>query len=277
MANATEIQWCDSTVNPVMGCDGCELWGKSRKTCYAGVLHLRHAGKNPGYAPAFEDVTLFPGRMATAAKLTDLTGFARAQKPWLDAYPRLIFVSDMGDALSKAASFSYLESEIIRHATSAHGRRHRWLWLTKRPLRMARFSAWLAERGIAWPTNLWAGTSVTSAKSQRVAPLLKVGDATTVRFLSVEPQHGVVQLSPWLSKLDWVIQGGESGEGARHFDLTWARDLRDACRHAKVPYFLKQLGAKVVDRGRPVKLHDPHGGEWNEWPRDLRVREIPTR
>jgi hypothetical protein len=22
----TKIQWCDSTINPVMGCDGCELW-----------------------------------------------------------------------------------------------------------------------------------------------------------------------------------------------------------------------------------------------------------
>jgi len=22
----TRIQWCHSTVNPVMGCDGCELW-----------------------------------------------------------------------------------------------------------------------------------------------------------------------------------------------------------------------------------------------------------
>ena len=26
MANKTPIQWCDSTVNPAMGCDGCELW-----------------------------------------------------------------------------------------------------------------------------------------------------------------------------------------------------------------------------------------------------------
>ena len=26
MARHTKIQWCDSTVNPVMGCAGCELW-----------------------------------------------------------------------------------------------------------------------------------------------------------------------------------------------------------------------------------------------------------
>ncbi|MEI6197674.1 MAG: hypothetical protein WCS42_25450 [Verrucomicrobiota bacterium] len=22
----TKIQWCDDSANPVMGCDGCELW-----------------------------------------------------------------------------------------------------------------------------------------------------------------------------------------------------------------------------------------------------------
>lgn len=26
MSKNTNIQWCHSTVNPVMGCDGCELW-----------------------------------------------------------------------------------------------------------------------------------------------------------------------------------------------------------------------------------------------------------
>ena len=28
MSKTTKIQWCDSTVNPTMGCDGCELWNK---------------------------------------------------------------------------------------------------------------------------------------------------------------------------------------------------------------------------------------------------------
>jgi protein gp37 len=42
MGKTTEIQWCDSTVNPVMGCAGCELWDGKLKICYAGVLHARH-------------------------------------------------------------------------------------------------------------------------------------------------------------------------------------------------------------------------------------------
>jgi len=41
MGKKTTIQWCDSTINPTMGCDGCELWDQNRKSCYAGILHKR--------------------------------------------------------------------------------------------------------------------------------------------------------------------------------------------------------------------------------------------
>lgn len=43
MSNETKIEWCDSTINPVMGCSGCELWNEERKTCYAG--HKRRKGQ----------------------------------------------------------------------------------------------------------------------------------------------------------------------------------------------------------------------------------------
>jgi hypothetical protein len=109
---------------------------------------------------------------------------------------------------------------------------------------MADFSEQLRAWGIAWPPNLWAGTSITStARTGRIDALLRVGDENTLRFLSVEPQIEAIDLSAWLSRIDWVIQGGESGGDARAFDLAWARELRDACGAERVPYFLKQLGA----------------------------------
>jgi protein gp37 len=273
----TGIQWCDDTVNPTMGCDGCELWGPQRKSCYAGVLHERKGGRHLGFAPSFERVTRFDGRMAKAARLPDLRDRSRLDKPWLDGSPRLTFVSDMSDALSSAISFAYLEQEIIRNVTSAEGQRHRWLWLTKRPHRMAEFSAQLLAWGIRWPSNLWAGTSITSAPmTNRIDALLGVGDESTVRFLSVEPQVEPIDLGAWLPRIDWVIQGGESGEDARPFDVAWARALRDACSTTRVPYFLKQLGAAPVLGGQPLRLRDRHGGDWSEWPEDLRRRQVPT-
>ena len=103
MSIRTKIQWCDSTVTPTMGCDGCEFWGTTHRTCYAGVLHTRFGGATLGYAPTFEDLTLFPGRTTAAARWSDLAGVRRMDKPWLDNLPRRIFVSDMSDSLSRCA------------------------------------------------------------------------------------------------------------------------------------------------------------------------------
>jgi protein gp37 len=276
MSIKTKIQWCDSTVNPTMGCDGCELWGEQRRTCYAGTLHTRFGGATPGYAPTFEEVTLYPGRTAEAARWPDLMGKARSDKPWLDGLPRLIFVSDMSDSLSASVSFEDLLKEVVSVVSELPGRRHHWLWLTKRARRMAAFSSWLDERGIPWPDNLWAGTSITTPRSTvRIGSLLRVGTPRTIRFLSVEPQVEPIDLGHWLPGLDWVIQGGESGRRARPFDLDWARSLIAQCAERRVPCFLKQLGSHVVDSGDRMTFTDGHAGDWSEWPEDVRVRQMP--
>jgi hypothetical protein len=93
-----------------------------------------------------------------------------------------------------------------------------------------------------------------------------------------------------------VIVGGESGPGARPFDVAWARSAIRQCREAGVACFVKQLGARPFDaperwpdwrrfnRGS-VTSHNGHiwppmesrkGGDPSEWPEDLRVREFPA-
>ena len=96
-------------------------------------------------------------------------------------------------------------------------------------------------------------------------------------------------------RIDWVIAGGESGPGAlRSSDLGWFRSLRDQCRAAGTAFFLKQVGKvprsahaeQIVhpdNEGYGVflgpesrtRLSDRKGGDWEEWPEDLRVREMP--
>ena len=278
MSMKTKIQWCDSTVNPTMGCDGCELWGAKRRSCYAGTLHSRFGGSSSGYAPTFEQVTLFPGRTGDAAHWSDLVGMRRTDKPWLDGLPRRIFVSDMSDSLSSSVSFEYLLEELVNLVSSGPGCRHDWLWLTKRAKKMAIFSSWLAERGVQWPDNLWAGTSITNSKSSiRITSLLRVGTLHTTRFLSVEPQIEPIDLRSWLPGLDWVIHGGESGRRARPFDLAWARGMVENCGNAGVAYFLKQLGSHVVESGNRLAFANAHAGDWGEWPADVRVRQAPAR
>ena len=279
MSLHTPIQWCDSAVNPVMGCDGCELWLPSQNVfkCYAGTLHQLRGG-NPGYAKDFLVPEMFAGRMAKTLGWSDLRGKERPDKPWLNGMPRLIFVSDMGDALSKDIPFEYLRDEIIVIARRALeiDRGHQYLWLTKQPGRMMKFSLWLKEQGIKWPPNLWAMTSVTGPETvKRIAKLLQVvGPA--IRGVSAEPLFASTDLrfwlrerilhandgrwlhnthpdaanigGTWLRGVDHVIVGGESGTHADRTEVAWLRRIVKDCEAAKVPVFCKQVGGNVVDR-----------------------------
>lgn len=72
--------------------------------------------------------------------------------------------------------------------------------------------------------------------------------------------------SPPLS-LDWVIAGGESGPKARPMHPDWARELRDQCQAAKVPFFFKQWGEWAPGEiagpnERPIEAADLWADEW---------------
>lgn len=135
------------------------------------------------------------------------------------------------------------------------------------------------ERGEMYRRNVWLGTSISDqATADKMVPeLLKCGDLSPVLFLSGEPLLGPIDLvnlpdyceEPgwhfdalrfwrWLSArpsdkrkadwraarpaIDWVIVGGESGHHAGPMHPQWARDLRDQCQAAGVPFFFKQWG-----------------------------------
>lgn len=90
---------------------------------------------------------------------------------------------------------------------------------------------------------------------------------------------------PTVQGIDGVIVGGESGPKARPCDVSWIRSIKDQCQAAGVPVFVKQLGSKpkeigvVKTFGRDLNFaytfHDRKGGDPSEWPKDLRVREMP--
>lgn len=90
------------------------------------------------------------------------------------------------------------------------------------------------------------------------------------------------------TRLDWVIAGGESGPGARPCDIEWIRSIVEQCKAAGVPVFVKQLGSRPMQssachpsmvlaapKSRGWPCHDRKGGDPEEWPEDLRVREMP--
>ncbi len=225
---------------------------KSAFRCYAGVMSQRFAGTNPGYPANFDIAQKFRGRTAASARLGPPTTAEIADKPWMAGMKRLIFVSDMGDALSAGIDFPYLRQEIVDVAVSPKGQRHMWLWLTKRPGQMAEFYDWLSQHGGTWPGNLIPMASILNPGYARQATAIMRIPALIHGF-SVEPLGVPLQLpAELLTPTSWVIVGGESGVGAKHhpFDLQWARDIRDQCRAGGASFFLKQVGANAVLDGQ---------------------------
>lgn len=101
--------------------------------------------------------------------------------------------------------------------------------------------------------NVWLGTSVENQQyaERRIPELLKCPAA--VRWLSVGPLLGPVDLSPWVGKLDWVVVGGESGSGARPCKAEWIERVVDDCRAANVSVFLSSSGSSPTTQTSPTR------------------------
>jgi len=285
MGQVTEISWCDHTFNPVWGCTkvsaGCAH-------CYAETLAKRY-GKDvwgPGERRTFAD-----------KHWNEPLKWARdAEKA---GERRRVFCGSMCDVFEEHPT---TEAQLPRLMALIAATSHAldWLLLTKRP---ERASAWLREwlattprwrvgqagLGAAQPF-WWLGTSVEDQSTLVARAPRLFGAPAAVRFLSYEPALGPIDLGAAPAYVDWVIVGGESGPGARPFDIAWARSVAEQCRTAGVACFVKQLGARpegisdgISYRGSETKkpdgfyryLNDRKGGDWSEWPEDLRVREFP--
>jgi protein gp37 len=135
----------------------------------------------------------------------------------------------------------------------------------------------------AWLTfplvNVWVGVSAENQEmAEKRIPLLLQTPAA-LRFVSCEPLLGNIDLTPWLygdNRLDWVIVGGESGQSARACRLDWIRAIAKQCQKAGAAVFVKQAGSNAISNDAPLKLKNRKGGDLDELPVDLRVRQFPT-
>lgn len=266
MGRKTKISYIDSSINPVMGCTGCALYSPDPKEnhCYAATLINRYRGLK-GWPESFTEPEVFDHRIPQALNWPDLTGKGCEDKPWLNSYPRIVFVNDLGDGFCPDVDpHEWLTPYLERMANSPHI----WLLLTKWPHRMA----WYFNEEIGCvPKNFWLGTTVTyRGDGWRVEALMEL-DA--VLWISVEPMLGEVSIggrcrncgSYWsksdllhseghcltsedcgtdedIETVDWVVAGGESGPNARPTDSAWARRLAHQCKLGNIPFFYKQWG-----------------------------------
>jgi len=256
MAAKTGIQWTDSTWTIVRGCTrispGCE-------NCYAERMSSRFS--LPGYP--FEGVA----RMTRSGpRWTGKLRFVeeRLLDPIKWKRPRRIFVNSMSDLFHSRVPLDWIQRvfEIMLRAP-----RHIFQVLTKRHERMGDLLPQVRLLdGRRWPDepakHIWIGVSVEDqVRADERIPVLARSPAA-VRFLSVEPLIGPVRLCGLLDGISWVIAGCESGPGARDMDPDWARQVRDDCVSARVPFFLKQMTLN----GKVVGLPELDGKRWAEYP-----------
>lgn len=244
MSGKTKIEWADRVWNPTTGCtkgsEGC-------RNCYAERLAGRFWGERK-----FSEVQCHPDRL-------DLPHHWRK--------PQRIFVDSMSDLFHPDVPDEFIWDVWNK---MDHDWRHTFMILTKRPERMYQWAKYyVTELDCGEYPNIWLGVSVEDQKTadERIPLLLQTPAA--VRFVSVEPMLGAVDMElavrtncgvysynsltgenwPFTmrsqddgEKLDWVICGGESGPGARPMHPDWARSLRDQCQAADVPFFFKSWG-----------------------------------
>lgn len=276
MGDKTAIQWTDATWNPVTGCSkvspGCAH-------CYAEQVTRRFAGT--------WGVSDKPWTPANAAEVVRLHP-DRLDQPLRWQRPRMVFVNSMSDLFHEQVPFEFVDRVF---AVIEDSPRHVFQVLTKRPERMRDYfmsrtkhpddaSALRAADPVLYQDvpQLWLGVSIENARHAYRADVLREIPAA-VRFISAEPLLGSLypdaspELSLRLDGIDWLIVGGESGPRARPMQLEWARELVGECSHEGVACFVKQLGEHAA---RDLGLRDRKGGNPDEWPADLRVREMPT-
>ncbi len=248
MGDRSSIEWTDATWNPVTGCTKVS---KGCKHCYAerDWSRLQHLPRFAGRA--FTDVACHPERIDQPLRWTK---------------PRRIFVNSMSDLFHEDVPDEFIDQVF---AAMASAKQHKFQVLTKRPQRMLDYCKtigrhhendrvsiadnWrMCNEGRCLP-NVWLGVSVEDqvTAGQRIPLLLKTPAA--VRWISVEPLLGpvniqsAINLMPWKigggdSGLHWVVVGGESGPKARPMHPDWVRSLRDQCAAAWVPFMFKQWG-----------------------------------
>lgn len=243
MGENSQIEWCDHTFNPWIGC--CKV-SEGCANCYAEAMMDHRLGRVRWGDRGIRHRTshgnwIEPEKWDGAAKAAG----KRAR----------VFCASLADVLEDRSELNWWREELwalIRRTPNLQ-----WMLLTKRPENAARM---IPEDILG---RIWLGASVENQKAAdaRIPHLLAVNPA--VRFLSCEPLLGPVDLtgtlavegrmnSPhidridatglWMPHLNWIICGGESGLDARPMHPEWARELRDQCVAAGVPFFFKQWG-----------------------------------
>jgi len=274
MGEKTAIQWTDHTFNIAWG---CTRMSPACEHCYAETWAKRYG---VGWGPKAERRTFGEKHWREPLKWN-----AKAER---EGVRRRVFCSSMADVFEDHPTIEQERAKLwpLIKATPWLD----WQLLTKRADRI--LSCLPADFSRATYPNVWLGFTAENQEwfDKRTRAILNqpgLWNLPVVWFVSCEPLLGEIDLELAASWLSQIIVGGESGHGARPFDLRWARSIVAQCKAQDVACFVKQLGANPIEMIPPAssfktelvfkyRYEDRKGGDWSEWPLDLRVCQMPS-
>ena len=309
MGEKTKIAWCDSTMNPWIGCtkvsisapDGDTSKGGACDNCYAEEMDRVRFSKTLGGATKTIPISHWgPGAPRYRTKESKwnevhkwnkrreiaMSAFARGLGP--KPAPHRVFCASLADVFDNEVPAKWRDDlwALIRATPYLD-----WLLVTKRIGNVSRFVplAWMVD---GFPDNVRLLISVSNQfeADRDVTRLLAL---PCKNGISYEPALGPVDWliamsggcdkngyrKPLLTdrKIDWIIIGGESKQGPaepRELEIQWGIDTIAQCKTAGVPVFFKQAGSRPVwptenGRGVGIALRARAGEDPSEWPEAL--------
>ena len=269
MGEHTDIEWSDASFSPW---EGCAKVSEACKNCYAEARDAwLHPTLRKDERPSGEHAKPMHWGINAPRRLHPDTYWKQPLK-WNKKAERTgtrhrVFCASLGDVFEDRDDLNPHRKRLWTLIGDTPNLD--WLLLTKRPQHVGKMAPW----GQEWPSNVWLGTTVENQQrlDERLPHLVE--HPAVVRFLSVEPLLGPIDLRHYLDRIQWVIVGGETGHGARATLIEWAWQVRDQCIEHRVPFFFKQWGVYAPDESgeRLVRLRRKHdrvldGKTWSEFP-----------
>ena len=262
MGKKTKIDWCDSSWNPVTGCEhGCPY-------CYARGIAERFGtnwlpDENPGTYKCVLDGTEThaiieldgtQARMREDGKIVPAPyplGFVptlhryRLDEPLRWTKSRNIFVCSMADLFG-----AWVPDEWIRQVLEAcdAAPQHRFLFLTKNPSRYKELENLLPlHRRPPAVAEMWFGHSYTGTGDYKPMQLHPAHS----RFVSIEPLlHDLSEQDMMVvaATNDWIIIGAETGhrKGKVIPKKSWVNGIVYYAKRNNVPVFMKESLREIM-------------------------------